>query len=118
MPQTIRPAGSRPAPRRSRNGRPATGSLFATDGKPHPVQEALMAVTGALGVLAFVTAMFHSLHLISSWAGLIGILTGAYGQYISRTTWQRFGLIMGLGASAVGFFLGMANGGLFGGVVT
>ncbi|MGW6655164.1 hypothetical protein AMK23_19135 [Streptomyces sp. CB02130] len=113
MAQTIRPAGSR-----SPTGRSATGSLFATDGKPHPVQDVLMVVTGVLGILAFVTAMFHQLHLISSWAGLIGILTGAYGQYISKTTWERFGLIMGLGASAVGFYLGMAHGGLFGGVIT
>ena len=59
--------------------------------------------------------MFHSLHLLSSWAGLVGILTGAYGQFVSVTTRERFALIMGLGASAVGFFLGMAHGGLFGG---
>lgn len=113
MAQTIRPAGPR-----SRTGRRATGSLFATDGRPHPVQDVLMVVTGVLGILAFVTAMFHHLHLISSWAGLVGILTGAYGQYISKTTWERFGLIMGIGASAVGFYLGMAHGGLFGGVIT
>ncbi|MCX4963387.1 hypothetical protein OHA98_00870 [Streptomyces sp. NBC_00654] len=92
-------------------------SLFATDGKAHPLQDGLMAVTLVLGALAFVTAMFHNLHLISSWAGLIGILTGAYGQYISVTTRERFPLILGLGASAIGFFLGMAHGGLFGGVI-
>ncbi|MEE1740024.1 hypothetical protein [Streptomyces sp. BE147] len=92
-------------------------SLFATDGKSHPLQDGLMAVTLVLGALAFVTAMFHNLHLISSWAGLIGILTGAYGQYISVTTRERFPLILGLGASAIGFFLGMAHGGLFGGVI-
>lgn len=73
-------------------------------------------MTLVLGVIAFVTAMFHGLHLISSWAGLVGIATGAYGQFISVTTRERFGLILGLGASAVGFFLGMAHGGLFGGV--
>ncbi|MFF7179862.1 hypothetical protein [Streptomyces sp. NPDC008121] len=90
-------------------------SLLATDGKPHPLQDTLLAVTLVLGVLAFVTAMFHNLHLLSSWAGLIGILTGAYGQFISVTTRERFALIVGLGASAVGFYLGMAHGGLFGG---
>ncbi|GGT25103.1 MULTISPECIES: hypothetical protein [Streptomyces] len=92
-------------------------SLLATDGKPHPLQQALVVVTLVLGALAFVTAMFDSLHLISSWAGLIGILTAAYGQYVSVTTRERFPLIIGLGASAIGFFLGMAHGGLFGGVV-
>ncbi|MET7360927.1 hypothetical protein ABZS76_21110 [Streptomyces sp. NPDC005562] len=98
--------------------RPNTGtSLFATDGKAHPLQDTLLGVTLVLGVIAFVTAMFHNLHLISSWAGLIGIAAGAYGQFISVTTRERFGLILGLGASAVGFFLGMAHGGLFGGIV-
>ncbi|WP_405686230.1 hypothetical protein [Streptomyces sp. NBC_00057] len=92
-------------------------SLLATDGKPHRLQQTLVVVTLVLGALAFVTAMFHSLHLISSWAGLIGILTAAYGQYVSVTTRERFPLIIGLGASAIGFFLGMAHGGLFGGVV-
>ncbi|CAM5479344.1 hypothetical protein AB0M94_08350 [Streptomyces xanthochromogenes] len=92
-------------------------SLFATDGKPHPLQDTLAAVTVVLGVLAFTTAWFYNLHLVSSWAGLIGIVTGAYGQFISATTRERFLLILGLGASAVGFFLGMAHGGLFGGVV-
>ncbi|GHA23034.1 hypothetical protein GCM10010372_23920 [Streptomyces tauricus] len=98
--------------------RPNTaGSLFATDHKPHPLQDTLLAVTLVLGVTAFVSAMFHSLHLLSSWAGLIGIITGAYGQFVSETTRERFGLILGLGASAVGFLLGMAHGGLFGGVI-
>ncbi|RKT05726.1 hypothetical protein BX286_3733 [Streptomyces sp. 3211.6] len=92
-------------------------SLLATDGKPHPLQDALVAVTLILGAVAFVTAFFHNLHLLSSWTGLIGIVTGAYGQFISATTRERFALIIGLGASGIGFFLGMAHGGLFGGWV-
>ncbi|MFD9221301.1 hypothetical protein ACFWDI_15085 [Streptomyces sp. NPDC060064] len=98
--------------------RQSSVSLFATDGKPHPLQDTLMAVTLALGAVAFVSAMFYNLHLLSSWAGLVGIITGAYGQFISATTRERFVLIMGLGASAVGFYLGMAHGGLFGGIIS
>ncbi|MGW0499009.1 hypothetical protein ACWD0Z_27390 [Streptomyces sp. NPDC003007] len=96
--------------------RPNTaGGLFATDGKPHPLQDALLAATLVLGLLSFLTAIIEEdLHLLSSWAGLVGILTGAYGQWISETTRERFGLILGLGASGVGFFLGMAHGGLVG----
>jgi hypothetical protein len=95
--------------------RPNTaGSLFATDGRPHPLQDTLLAVTVVLGAISFITAMFHNLHLLSSWTGLVGIFTGAYGQWVSETTRERFGLILGLGACAVGFFLGMAHGGLFG----
>ncbi|MEU5578417.1 hypothetical protein ABZ791_20195 [Streptomyces huasconensis] len=92
-------------------------SLFASDGKSHPVQDTLVGVTLVLGAIAFVTAMFHSLHLLSSWTGLVGIITGAYGQFISATTRERFGLILGMGAAAIGFFLGMAHGGLFGGII-
>ncbi|AZK95181.1 MULTISPECIES: hypothetical protein [Streptomyces] len=92
-------------------------SLFATDGKPHPLQDTLAGVTLVLGVLAFVSSWFPSLHLLSSWTGLIGTLTGGYGQFISATTRERFILILGLGASAAGFFLGMAHGGLFGGLI-
>ena len=97
--------------------RPNTaGSLFATDNRSHPLQDALLGVTLVLGLTAFITSFFHSLHLLSSWAGLVGILTGLYGQWVSETTRERFGLILGLGAAGIGFFLGMANGGLFGGL--
>lgn len=92
-------------------------SLFATDGKPHPLQDTLAAVTLVLGALALITSLFHHLHLVSSWAGLLGILTGGYGQFISVTTRERTALVIGLGASAVGFFLGRAHGGLCGGVI-
>ncbi|MFD9031435.1 hypothetical protein ACFVZW_09840 [Streptomyces sp. NPDC059567] len=93
--------------------RPDPGhSLLATDGKPHPLQDTLVGVTLFLGVLSFITAQFHDLHVLASWAGLIGIGTGAYGQFISVTTRERFALIVGLGASAVGFYLGMFYGGL------
>ncbi|WP_309093683.1 hypothetical protein [Streptomyces sp.] len=93
----------------------AAGGLFATDGKPHPLQDTLLAVTLVLGLTAFLTAIISDdLHVLSSWAGLVGILTGAYGQWVSETTRERFGLILGLGASGVGFFLGMMHGGLIG----
>ncbi|MEU0964374.1 hypothetical protein ABZ357_02655 [Streptomyces sp. NPDC005917] len=95
--------------------RPNTaGSLFASDGRTHPLQDSLMAVTLALGLIAFITSFFHSLHLLSSWTGLIGIFTGLYGQWVSITTRERFGLVLGLGAAGVGFLIAMAHGGLFG----
>jgi hypothetical protein len=98
--------------------RPNTaGSLFATDGKAHPLQDTLTVVTLVLGLLSFITSFFHGLHLLTSWAGLLGIVIGAYGQWISETTRERTGLILGLGASGIGFLIGMAHGGLFGGLV-
>lgn len=88
-----------------------------SDGKPHPVVDALAAVTIVLGAVAAITSFWPGLFLLSSWTGLAGILTGARGQFVSVTTAERFVLVIGLGAAALGFFLGMARGGLFGGLI-
>ncbi|MEU0223315.1 hypothetical protein ABZ177_02980 [Streptomyces sp. NPDC006284] len=96
-----------------RPAKPRTG-LLATDGKPHPLQDTLLAVALVLGVLALATASFRGLHILTSWAGLLGVLTAGYGQFISVTTRERFGLVVALGASALGMFFGIDHGGFFG----
>ncbi|MFI6344863.1 hypothetical protein [Streptomyces sp. NPDC050560] len=95
----------------------ASSSLLASDGRAHPLQDTLLLVTLALGLTAAVSSIFHGLHLLTSWAGLVGILTGAWGQYISVTTRERTGLVVGMGLAALGLLVGMAHGGLFGGLV-
>ncbi|MFI9720963.1 hypothetical protein ACIHFE_15125 [Streptomyces sp. NPDC052396] len=92
-------------------------AVLNSDGKPHPLENTLVAVTVALGALAFISSAFKDLHLLSSWSGLAGVLTGAYGQYISATTGERFFLVIAMGAAAIGLFLGIAHGGLWGGVI-
>jgi hypothetical protein len=92
-------------------------SFLNTDGRSHPVENRVAAATLLLGAVAALTAIVPDLHLISAWAGLAGIATGGWGQLISATTAERFLLIIGLGAAGVGFYLGMAHGGLFGGLV-
>ncbi|MGW3243265.1 hypothetical protein [Streptomyces sp. NPDC001070] len=105
--------------------RPTTGGrshrfrfTFNTDGRAHPVENTLAVVTLVLGLIASIAAFWSGLHLLSSWAGLVGILVGAFGQYRSATTAERFFFIIGMGLAAVGFYIGMAHGGLFGGVVS
>ncbi|MGP8300489.1 hypothetical protein ACTPOK_21695 [Streptomyces inhibens] len=92
-------------------------SLLNSDGKDHPVENTFALVTVVLGAIAAFTTLSPSLHLVSSWVGLIGIGTGLWGQFISSTTGERFLLIIGLGAAAFGFYLGLAHGGLWGGVI-
>ncbi|MGW4382066.1 hypothetical protein [Kitasatospora sp. NPDC004531] len=87
-----------------------------TDGKPHPKENALVGVTLLLGAVAFITSFFYHLHLLSSWTGLAGIITGMIGLFVSVTTAERFLVVIGTGAAAFGLFLGVAHGGLFGGV--
>ncbi|MCX4747646.1 hypothetical protein OG455_19360 [Kitasatospora sp. NBC_01287] len=85
-----------------------------TDGRTHPRENTLVGLTVVLGLLAFSTSFVHSLHLLSSWTGLAGVVTGLWGQFISVTTAERFVLVIALAASAFGFGVGLAHGGLFG----
>ncbi|MFC5665831.1 hypothetical protein ACIQ9P_10970 [Kitasatospora sp. NPDC094019] len=85
-----------------------------TDGHPHPRENTLVGLTAVLGAIAFITSFFHNLHLLTSWTGLFGIITGLVGMYVSVTTAERFVLMVTLGASAIGFYLGIARGGLWG----
>ncbi|KQV22185.1 MULTISPECIES: hypothetical protein [unclassified Kitasatospora] len=86
-----------------------------TDGHPHPRENTLVGIAAVLGLLAFTTAFFDNLHLISSWAGLFGILTALWGQFVSVTTAERFVLMVSLVMAGFGFYLGVAHGGLYGG---
>ncbi|HWM40284.1 MAG TPA: hypothetical protein VNS49_24590 [Streptomyces sp.] len=89
-------------------------SVLLADRRAHPLENTFAAATLLLGGIAFLTAMWSGLHVISAWTGLLGIFTGAWGQFISATTGERFALIIGLGGAAFGFYLGMAHGGLLG----
>ncbi|MFI9270000.1 hypothetical protein ACIGXM_04695 [Kitasatospora sp. NPDC052896] len=86
-----------------------------TDGHPHPKENTLVGLTVAFGLVAIVSAFFAHLHILGSWTGLAGIVTGLWGQFISATTAERFVVVIALGASAVGFGIALAHGGLFGG---
>ncbi|MGA5817022.1 hypothetical protein ACPC54_04055 [Kitasatospora sp. NPDC094028] len=85
-----------------------------TDGHAHPRENTLVALTALFGVIAFTTSFFYNLHVLTSWTGLAGIITGFWGMFVSVTTAERFVLMITLGASAVGFYLGIARGGLIG----
>jgi hypothetical protein len=87
-----------------------------TDGNAHPRENTLVGVTVILGLVAFSSSFVYSLHLLSSWTGLAGMITGLWGQFISATTAERFVVVIATVMAAFGFGLGLAHGGLFGGV--
>jgi hypothetical protein len=89
---------------------------FNSDGRRHPLVNSLAIITLVLGAVSVISSAFTGLHLLSSWTGLVGIVTGGWGQFISATTTERFALIIGLGMAAVGFYIGVAHGGLTGGL--
>ena len=84
-----------------------------TDGRAHPLENALTFAVAAFATVAAISAFFPETHLIGSWAGLLGVLTGIYAQYRSATTAERFVIIIGWGVSAVGLAMGLAHGGLY-----
>ncbi|MFF8284435.1 hypothetical protein ACF06W_17175 [Streptomyces albus] len=86
-------------------------SYLNSDGRRHPVENSFATVTLVLGVIAVVCAWWQGLHLLGSVVGLAGVLTGAWGQYISATTGERFVTIIGLGAAGAGFYINMMHGG-------
>ncbi|MDH6122615.1 hypothetical protein [Kitasatospora sp. GAS204B] len=85
-----------------------------TDGHRHPRENTLVGLTVILGLVAFSTSFVHSLHLLSSWTGLAGVIVGLWSQFISVTTAERFVTVIALAASAFGLGIGLAHGGLFG----
>ncbi|MEV0197985.1 hypothetical protein [Nonomuraea sp. NPDC050691] len=82
-----------------------------SDGRAHPVENALAVVTVVCGLTAFVAAFLPGGHVVASWAGTLGFGTGLYSQYVSVTTPQRALNIVGIVASFVGVALGIARGG-------
>ncbi|TDC20919.1 hypothetical protein E1265_19730 [Streptomyces sp. 8K308] len=91
--------------------------LLNIDGRPHPVENRYAIATLLVGAVAAIFSIWNDMHLISSWAGLVGIALGARAQMISVTTAQRFLAVLGLGAAGLGLYLGLAHGGPFGGVL-
>ncbi|GAB2911949.1 hypothetical protein [Streptomyces mayteni] len=90
--------------------------LLNIDGRPHPVENRFAIATLVVGAIAALFAFWPDMHLVSSWAGLVGVGLGARAQMISATTAQRFVAVIGLGAAGLGLYLGFAHGGPFGGV--
>ncbi len=91
-------------------------SLLNSDGKAHPRENGLAVAGLVLGLVSVVSAIFPALHLLTSWTGVVGIVCCAYAQFISQTTGERFLAVIGLGCSGLGFALGVAHGGLWGGL--
>ncbi len=87
--------------------------ILNTDGESHPLENVGSALTAVLGLVAAVCAFFPSMHLLGSWAGLLGLGTGLWAQMISATTAERFVNICGVVLSGIGLLFGLAHGGLY-----
>ncbi len=82
-----------------------------SDGRPHPLLNALTLVTLTLGVAALILGFIVRTHLAACVLGLLALLIGLYCQLISETREERILIVTGLVAAFVGAGLGFAHGG-------
>ncbi|HKA67802.1 MAG TPA: hypothetical protein VKG85_01660 [Actinomycetes bacterium] len=84
-----------------------------TDGRRHPLANTLTTLTVLFGLVALFCALDPSRHVLGSWAGMIGAITGFSAQLISATTAERAVNVIAIGGAVVGWGLNMAQGGFF-----
>jgi hypothetical protein len=77
----------------------------------HPVDALLALVTFGLGIAGLLLVAGDA-DRAGAVLGIVGVATGLWGQLVSRTRPERFLDVVGLGACAVAFALGMAYGGI------
>lgn len=77
----------------------------------HPLENLLASVTVVFGLVSIATAGTPQVHLLGAVTGLCGVVIGLFDQYISSTTAERMVIVPAIGASAVGLFIAVANGG-------
>ncbi len=84
-----------------------------SDGRKHPLENALAIFTLVAGIVAFAIGFVVAGHVIATWVGLAALVLGFPAQLLSSTREQRIVIVTGLVAAFVGCMLGFAHGGLF-----
>jgi CHASE2 domain-containing sensor protein len=77
----------------------------------HWRENSLSAVTIVGGLVAFVSGLVTSTHLLAVCVGLTTFLFGLYSQLVSVTTAERWVNVIGIGLAFVGLGLGLSHGG-------
>jgi uncharacterized membrane protein HdeD (DUF308 family) len=82
-----------------------------SDGRRHPLENALTIFTLLAGLVAFATGWIVTQHLLATVLGVAALVVGLYSQLVSATREQRMLIVTGLVAGFVGVALGLAHGG-------
>lgn len=93
-----------------------------SDGRRHPVENALTVFVLVVGLLSFVLGMIvrnvsapsKGLIVVATVTGLAALLIGLYTQLVSATREQRVLIVTGIIAGFVGLALGLSHGGFAG----
>jgi hypothetical protein len=92
--------------------------ILNSDGRPHPVQNALVLSVLGIGLVSFVLGLVvrnahtgPAVHIIATATGLYSLLLGLYLQMTSSTREQRVLIVTGIIAGFVGLAIGVSRGG-------
>jgi FtsH-binding integral membrane protein len=93
-----------------------------SDGRPHPLLNALSIFTLLVGLVSFVLGLVirnvpsagFALAVVTTVTGLVSLLVGLVAQMVSATREQRVIIVAGIIAGFVGLALGLAHGGFSG----
>jgi FtsH-binding integral membrane protein len=93
-----------------------------SDGRPHPVENALAIGILVIGLVSFVLGMIirnspsagTPMRVIATVTGLVSLFVGLYAQMVSATREQRVLIVTGIIAGFVGLAIGLAHGGFTG----
>ena len=95
--------------------------ILNSDGRPHPVENALTIFTLLAGLVSFVLGLVvrnvhtgPAVHITATATGLTAMLVGLYTQMVSATREQRVLIVTGIIAGFVGLAIGLSRGGFFG----
>jgi uncharacterized membrane protein len=103
--------------------RPSPLQILNSDGRPHPVENAVAITLLLVGLVSFVIGIVvvrnaptaaAAWHVVATATGLVSLLVGLYAQMVSSTREQRVLIVAGIIAGFVGLALGLAHGGFTG----
>ena len=92
--------------------------ILNSDGRPHPVQNALVLSVLGIGLVSFVLGLVvrnahtgPAVHIIATATGLFALVVGLYLQMVSATREQRVLIVTAMIAGFVGLAIGLSKGG-------
>ena len=95
--------------------------ILNSDGRPHPVVNAVAVVVLVVGLASFVLGLIvrnahvgSAVHVTATATGLVSVLVGLYVQMISAPREQRILIVTGIIAGFVGLAIGLSRGGFVG----
>jgi hypothetical protein len=82
-----------------------------SDGRRHPLLNAMTVFTFVTGIVAFALALIKHDHVPATILGITALLVGLLTQMLSATREQRIFTVAGIVAGFVGMGLGIGHGG-------